>query len=186
MNPKIEYVQGMWLNGTNVTGTFYSDITLTLDIPDRFGAGIAFRPFDELVIIADVVMIQYSQTTENNVSTYGDVDYERGDDISAYFDTPNTTEIHVGAEYALLSGKTPIFFRAGFFTNPDHRPYYIGADLGELYRWDLIDYSDQISETEIGITFGVGVVIDAKIQIDGAYVISDSLSQGIISVVYHL
>lgn len=185
MNPKIEYIQGMWYSGTNETGTFHNDITLTLDIPDRFGAGIAFRPFDELVIIADVVMIQYSQITNNMISTYSGDGYDRGDDISASFETPNTTEIHVGAEYALLSGKTPIFFRAGFFTNPNHRPSYIGLDLGELFRWDLIDYSEQIEETELGFTFGVGVVIDSKIQIDGAYVISDSLSQGIISVVYH-
>jgi long-chain fatty acid transport protein len=187
-NPKIEYVQGFWRAGNRTTGVFYSDITLTLDIPDRFGAGISYRPFDELVVIADVVMIQYSQISANYVSTYDypELGIYRGDDNSAEFDIPDTTEIHVGAEYALLSGKTPIFFRAGFFTNPNHRPSYLGIDLGELFRWNLIDYSDQIKETEIGFTFGIGVVIDGKIQIDGAYVISDSLSQGIISLVYHL
>lgn len=186
-NPKIDYVQGFWVGGSRTTGTFLSDVTLTLDIPDRFGAGIAFRPFDELVIIADVVMTQYSQTTNNGVATYSDSDLGiyRGDDISNLYETDDTTEIHVGAEYALMAGKTPIFLRAGFFTNPDHRPQYKGSDLGELLRWNLVDYSDQIKETEIGITFGIGTVINSKLQIDGAYVISDSINQGIVSIVYH-
>lgn len=187
-NPKIEYTQGFWRSGDRETGAFYNDIILTLDIPDRFGAGISFRPFDELVIIADVVMIQYSQISANFVSTYDypELDIYRGDDYSFEFETSDTTEIHLGAEYALLSGKVPFFFRAGFFTNPNHRPSYLGTDIGEIFRWNLIDYSDQVKDTEIGFTFGVGVVIDGKIQIDGGYVISDSLSQGIISLVYHL
>jgi len=186
-NPKIDYIQGMWVGGSRTTGTFLSDITLTLDIPDRFGAGIAFRPVDEFVIIADVLMVQYSQITANAIATYSDpsLDIFRGDDISGLYETANTTEIHVGAEYAMLSGKTPIFFRAGFFTNPDHRPFYSGTDYGEQLRWNLKDYSDQIKGTEIGITLGIGTVIKGKFQIDGAYVISDSLSQGIVSIVYH-
>jgi long-chain fatty acid transport protein len=187
-NPKIDYIQGFWVGGSRTTGAFLSDITLTLDIPDRFGAGIAFRPVDEFVIIADVLMVQYSQIFNNAIATYSDptLGIFRGDDISGLYETANTTEIHIGAEYALLSGKTPIFFRAGFFTNPNHRPTYSGTDLGEQLRWNLTDYSDQIAGTEIGITLGVGTVIQGKFQIDGAFVISDSLNQGIISIVYHL
>ncbi|MBN2134713.1 MAG: outer membrane protein transport protein [Acidobacteria bacterium] len=185
--PKVTLTQDLW-SGTAETGVMQTPIDVPINLPDRFGAGIAFRPTDRLVILADVIMTQYSQITEHvtaKFNTFQDAWIARGEDVSDYIQTDDTTEIHAGIEYAVVTGETPVFVRGGVFTNPNHRPYYSGQWLEDAYYWNLTEYSTQISDTEVGITFGLGAVF-GQIQIDGAYLISDSVNQGTVSVVIHL
>ncbi len=180
--PTVTIANNFWYGGEGESGIPTSEISVDMNLPDRFGAGLAFRPMDELVVVFDVISVMYSQITENVVTNYGLT--TRGDEVTTLA-TDDVMEIHFGVEYAIL-GKTPLFLRAGFFTNPNHRPYYTGNDVLEQFYWNLLDYSTEINETELGFTFGLGAVLGKNIQIDAAYLMSDSLNQGTLSVVIHL
>jgi long-chain fatty acid transport protein len=136
------------------------DVRVT--IPDTYGAGLAFRPTDRWVIGADLVRILYSDSDPGpeNLNLYqvaGEGGREALDDA---------TEFHLGTEYAWSVGNDWIVSaRGGFYTDPDHDGL-AGLD------------SDQVH-----FTFGGGVVVLNRLQVDAALSLADHLKEGLISFV---
>jgi long-chain fatty acid transport protein len=134
-------------------------LSLGLTVPDVFGGGVAFRPTDRLTLLADVVGITYSDlTAEGSLSAlFGEGGAE---------DIENGVEFHAGAEYVFSAGSdATVALRAGFYTDPDH------------------DGLVAVDSDQVHITFGGGVVIKNKVQIDGAVNIADKVTEGIVSFV---
>lgn len=132
-----------------------------INVPDHFGFGVAVRPISKLLVAFDVVQTQYSSLSENTTIIFDEATIRPTD-----FDTPDTTEVHIGAEYMLgnIMSK-PLLLRAGVFTNPNHLTSYTGSDVTEqaFYRFAKKD--------DTRATVGAGVVLGARTQIDAAYII---------------
>jgi long-subunit fatty acid transport protein len=131
-------------------------------IPDTYGAGVALHPTDRWVIAADVVRILYSDSDPgpDNLNLY----QVAGEGGRAALE--DATEFHVGTEYAWSAGNDWILsLRGGLYTDPDHDGL-AGLD------------SDQVH-----VTFGGGVVVQNRLQLDAAVSISDRLKEGLLSVV---
>jgi long-chain fatty acid transport protein len=136
------------------------DVRVT--IPDTYGAGLAFRPNDRWVIAADVVRILYSDSDPGpeNLNLY-QVAGEGGREA-----LEDATEFHLGTEYAWSAGGDWIVaLRGGLYTDPDHDGL-AGLD------------SDQVH-----VTFGGGVVVENRLQVDAAVSLADHLTEGLISFV---
>lgn len=155
-----------------VFGNLYADGTATLTIPDSFGLGLSYRPGSQWLLSADAVHVKYSQLGGTNFrlspfaqlaladpSRFGAVTITRPDDFE------DVTQLHLGAEYTLVR-KTPISIRAGFYNEPDY---------------------DGDAETESGVnyvTFGGGVVLQNRLQIDAAVNLSKIQKEGLLSAVF--
>jgi len=136
------------------------DVKVT--IPDVGGLGAAYRPTDHWVITADVVRILYSQSDPGpeNLNLY-QVAGEGGREALA-----DATEFHVGAEYAWTAGNDWILsLRGGAYSDPDHDGL-AGLD------------SDQVH-----YTFGGGVVVQNRLQVDAGVSLSERLKEALISFV---
>ncbi len=125
-------------------------------IPDVWGAGIAYRPSSRWVIGLDVVRVTYSdiQATRFSRQEFGNPEGPQDE-----------TEIHLGFEYGFTVGSndTPVFIRAGSYNNPDH------------------DGTSLIDSEQNFVTFGGGVFIDDKFQLDAAVSTSQDTFEAIVS-----
>ena len=148
---------------TDVDTEVFRDVRdVRVTIPDTYGAGLAFRPTDRWVIAADVVRILYSDSDPgpDNLNLY----LGAGEGGRAALE--DATEFHVGTEYAWPAGNDWVLtLRGGMYTDPDHDGL-AGLD------------SDQVH-----VTFGGGVVVQSRLQLDAAVSLSDRLKEGLLSVV---
>jgi long-chain fatty acid transport protein len=134
-------------------------VAVTLPVPHSFGAGAAIRPTDRFTIAADVMRVTYS-----DLSSEGSLAAEFGEGGAEPIQ--DATELHLGAEYAFpLRGQTVLAVRAGLYTDPDHDGL-AGVD------------SDQVH-----LTFGGGVVLGNRVQIDAAANLADTVREGLLSFV---
>ncbi|MET0552459.1 MAG: outer membrane protein transport protein [Vicinamibacteria bacterium] len=133
-------------------------VPVTLSVPHSFGAGAAFRPTERFTIAADVMRITYS-----DLSAAGSLAAEFGEGGGESIE--DATEFHLGAEYALPLGSKVVALRAGFYTDPDHDGL-AGVDSGQVH-----------------LTFGGGVVLGNRVQIDAAANLADTVSEGLLSFV---
>lgn len=142
--------------GAGVPG---GQVAVNLPVPHAFGAGAAIRPTDRFTIAADVMRVTYS-----DLSAEGSLAAEFGEGGAESIE--DATEFHLGAEYAFpLSGQTVLAVRAGLYTDPDHDGL-AGVD------------SDQVH-----VTFGGGVVLGNRVQLDAAANLADTVREGLLSVV---
>jgi long-subunit fatty acid transport protein len=142
------------------SGTASAPVRIT--VPDVFGGGVAIRATDNFTVLFDVVQIQYSQADlgedqQNGYQKYGQGGREALED---------GTEFHGGLEYTWTSGSDWIFsVRGGYYSDPDH------------------DGLAGLDSKQDHFTFGGGVVVKNKLQVDGAFNIADSIKEGLISFV---
>ena len=97
--------------------------------------------------------------------------------MPSQFSIDDGTEVHFGGEYNLMTGRVPVFVRAGVFTNPNHTTRYTSspsADAGMGNAGTNTFYSSIYNllprETLVRGTVGAGVAIGPRLQIDAAYV----------------
>lgn len=127
------------------------------EVPSYFGAGVAFRPSDRLLVSAEAVAIKYSVTSPSARQLANNNSLEAIDDA---------VEIHAGLEYTLLMGQMPISLRAGAFTDPDH------------------DGLQEIDSDQVHVTAGFGFVAQNRFQVDVAANVAKRVKEGLISLVY--
>lgn len=136
--------------------------TIRITVPDVFGGGIAIKPTDQFTILADVVQVKYSQADlgenqQNGYQLFGEGGREALED---------GTEIHGGLEYTWTSGSDWIFsLRGGYYLDPDH------------------DGLAGLDSKQNHVTFGGGIVVKNKLQVDGAVNIADAITEALISFV---
>jgi long-chain fatty acid transport protein len=133
-----------------------------ITVPDVFGGGVAIKATDTFTILFDVVRIKYSQADlgedhQNGYQRFGEGGREPLED---------GTEFHGGLEYTWARGNDWIFsVRGGYFLDPDH------------------DGLASLDSKQNHVTFGGGVVVKNKLQVDGAVNIADAIKEGLISFV---
>jgi long-chain fatty acid transport protein len=127
-------------------------------VPDSFGGGIAIRPTDHWTILGDVVRIKYSDISAEE-TLFAEFSEGGAEPIE------DGTEIHVGTEYTFSVGSSLLALRAGVYKNPDHD--------------GLVDVdTDQIHKT-----FGAGIVLNNKVQLDAAVNLAETVKEGLLSLV---
>ena len=140
--------------------------TVTINVPDRIGFGVSFRPTSRLLAAVDIVHIGYSSLADDFTLIFG------ADDFTAdNFEVDNVTEFHAGVEYlAMTSGDRRLFLRAGLFTSPDHRTRFLEGSDPEANASEVAKYNLLPEDTDVVGSFGAGMAIGPRFQIDAAYV----------------
>jgi long-subunit fatty acid transport protein len=150
-------------------GSGFADPTaLNIHVPDHFGVGVAGRPIPRLLVAFDVVRVKYSSLEKDFVTT---LDFSTALSPSQ-FTVDDATEAHFGGEYNIITGPNPVFVRAGVYTNPNHNFKFttsanISANLNNYYN---AVYNQLPRDTEVKGTFGGGVVLGPRFQLDLAYI----------------
>ena len=87
------------------------------------------------------------------------------------FSVDDGTELHIGAEYNILTGMVPVFVRAGLYTNPNHSIKFDASLPDKVANsFENAVYNLLPRETETKGTFGAGVALGPRAQLDVAYV----------------
>jgi long-subunit fatty acid transport protein len=152
----------------NVAPNVYPDpATLSINVPDRFGFGVAVHPNSRLLIGADVVRINYSSLAKDFLIT---IDFNNV--LPNLFSIDDATEVHFGGEYNLMTGNNPVFVRAGVFTDPNHTTHFnpsssVSTTINQYYT---AVYNSLPRDTQVRGTVGGGIAIGPRVQIDAAYV----------------
>jgi long-chain fatty acid transport protein len=135
---------------------------VSIAVPDVYGGGIAVRPNDRLTLVADVVRIEYADADPGpNALNYYQRFGEGGREA-----LKDATEFHTGLEYTFAQGNDWIFsVRGGYYFDPDH------------------DGLAGIDSDQNHATFGGGVVVKNKLQVDVAANIASAIKEGLISFV---
>jgi long-chain fatty acid transport protein len=142
--------------GPNAPG---GQVAVTLPVPHSFGGGVAIRPTDRFTVAADVMRVTYS-----DLSAAGSLAAEFGEGGAESIE--DATELHIGAEYAFpLGAKTVLAVRGGVYTDPDH------------------DGLAGVDSSQTHLTFGGGVVLGNRVQIDAAANLADTVREGLLSFV---
>jgi long-chain fatty acid transport protein len=138
-------------NGTQTASLGSVPTAVPIRVPDVFGAGAAFRPRESWTILADVVRVKYSQASLPVEQANAYQAFGFGGNDAAYEPLVDRTEFHIGTEYTWAAGSDWIFaVRGGYFSDPDHDGIK-GIDAGQNHA-----------------TFGGGVVVKNRLQIDVA------------------
>ena len=157
-------------------------MTIHINVPNRFGVGVAARPFDRWLFALDLVRVQYSSLATGFTPIFDYFDTVNGVNKTALtgseFSIPDVTEMHMGAEYNLVTGDKPIFVRAGLFTNPDHRVAFNGFANAALPATDVASISANMDAaynklprtSDTRGTIGAGIVLGPRMQFDLSYV----------------
>ena len=154
--------------------------TTEFHIPATFGAGVSFRPIQQVTINVDAVRVGYGKLTDRFVSVieYGTEESGPIEQVSGYR-TTDGTEIHAGIEYFTLS-RYPVGLRAGWWRDPAHAIAYGGALRTSHEVAAKILFPD--TEAENHYSVGVGIALP-RIGIDVAYDTSRSIRSASISVI---
>lgn len=139
-------------------------------IPDVRGIGLAFHPFDELVIAFDWDRVEYSDMSDEllNVLRVG-----RGE--RRLFRAEDADELHLGLEYQVLSARLPVSFRLGAWYDPDHRIRYLGDSEALRARF-------RCGRDVVHLAGGIGVVL-GRAQVDLAADLSEAVATWSLSAV---
>lgn len=154
---------------------------INFNIPSAIGIGLSYRPMDVLTLSVDAVRISYSDVTEDFVISEATETFDSDD-----FAVDDGVEIHVGGEYVTFVDKVGLVFRGGFFTEPDNRITYVGETTGEP---DLTASTAELfrpGDSEVHVTFGLGVLVSENIQLDLAGKLSETRDEFVASFVYRL
>jgi long-subunit fatty acid transport protein len=138
-------------NGTETADLGAVPTAVPIKVPDVFGGGLAIRPTESWTILADVLRVKYSQASLPVEQANAYQAFGFGGNDAAYEPLVDRTEFHFGTEYTWAAGSDWIFaVRAGYFSDPDHDGIK-GIEAGQNHG-----------------TFGGGVVVKNRLQIDVA------------------
>ncbi len=158
---RVDTISGPGLVPTVPDGTVLGTGFNVFPLPDVFGLGLAFKPFDALTLAFEWNRVQYSQILE--------------DEDTGTLEDGN--EFHLGIEYVFL-GATPIIaVRSGIWRDPDHRIDTVGGDLVEQA---LLRGGDD----ELHYAAGLGFVFE-RFQIDLSADFSELVDRVALSAIYN-
>jgi long-subunit fatty acid transport protein len=138
-------------SGTQTVEIDSVETAVPINVPDVFGGGVAFRATESFTVLLDVVRVRYSQASLPIEQANAYQAFGFGGDNAAYEELSDRTELHLGAEYTWSGGDDWNFaVRGGYFSDPDHDGIK-GIDSGQHH-----------------VTFGGGVVVKNRLQLDVA------------------
>ncbi|HSP06618.1 MAG TPA: hypothetical protein VLR94_05535, partial [Acidobacteriota bacterium] len=100
----------------------------------------------------------------------------------------DVTEVHAGAEYRFYTRSVAWAVRGGVFTDPSHplifRRLPDTPDLAAAVEG--FRFNDTRASNEVGGTFGLGVAIRNRVQIDSAFSYNRDSEEAVLSFVWKL
>jgi len=158
-----------------INGVTRSSVT-DFNLPGKFGAGIAFRPIEQLTLTFDYNRISYSDLTKNVVLEGTDTDFP-------FIEVDDGDEYRLGAEFVFATS-VPLAVRAGIWNAPDTQLAYVGPlgpatpDLtpAELQQTNIRNTRAayfQPGDEETHWSLGFGMVFN-RFQLDAAADFSDN------------
>jgi long-subunit fatty acid transport protein len=153
-------------------------------IPEHYSFGVSSKVNENLTLALDVSRINYSKQITRNFLI---LDFINLLNRRNYF-INNVTELHVGGEYRFYRRHNTIALRAGLFTDQDHQLHFRNlpgtdptAAAVEGFRFNSLKQPDVV-----GVTFGGGVALNNKFQIDTAFGFSRNGNDAVVSWVMKL
>ena len=178
-----EKVSGRFGAGANFTD-LSGDYPIDYVIPDRYSAGIAYKFNDHLTAASDLSRILYSQQITDNFLILD----SRGVTTRDNYEIDDVFEFHAGAEYRIYHNKNVIALRGGFFTDPDHQLRFKpspGLDPLTLNVM-LFRFNSLTPKVDPGGTFGAGIAVVNRVQIDAAFSFTRDAKDIVLSFVWKL
>jgi hypothetical protein len=157
-------------------------------LPDRYSAGLSWRPSNSLTVLGDVSRVNYSQqiTQKFLIADFLDPDAR----ISpANFFINDVYELHAGLEWRHYGPKRTFAFRGGAFTDPDHRLRFRSGGNNLEHPADYLlnfRFNTGRSKTDVGVTAGGGLTLLNRVQIDAATSFSPDATDVVVSMVVRL
>jgi hypothetical protein len=164
--------------GDGIRAADERDLSLTLNIPDVYGAGLYYLPYAKLRLTFDLVRTLYAQLQS------GEPSEDASAEDPSLFRPGNATEVHFGVEYLAAVPELPvlplqtIYLRAGLFSDPGQQWSADGdTPISVLFPKKA---------SRLRYTFGVGLQITRHLKIDAAVVAAgdrvEALGSALISV----
>ena len=166
-----------------------------INIPDRYGLGLAVMPTEQITLTLDVLRVEYGDMTHQFIEY---IQTEFQDD----YGYENGNELHLGGEYTFFIRQTPVSLRGGYYTDADNTLHF----LGDRGRNDLIHLAPGLDvpadeffddfpraqaalfpkgDTDHHVTFGIGLTLKGHLQTDFACDFSRDTDYVVFSVLYN-
>jgi long-subunit fatty acid transport protein len=123
--------------------------TADLRTPDQVGAGVGVRVTELFRLLADVTRTNYSQTTAGVASIL-----QTTIAAPSELETPDATQLRLGAEYAIPFRENSIALRGGIWREDAHAVTYLGAN--PFWRSILPADTGAVVHRTVGVGFGTG------------------------------
>jgi len=144
-------------------------------VPDIYGAGLAARPTDYLTITFDYDRVKYSQFAPDHfVDIFGDA---QGNPEPQNYKIDDGNEYRAGVQWAIPMGQNVLALRVGWWSDPDHKVRYTGAQIDEQILF-------QSGKTENHYCGGVGFSAGQHFQFDLGIDSSSLVTTGAASAVF--
>lgn len=176
-NPKFEVTETSV--GTKAFAPPEGSFNNVLKVPDSFGGGIAVKPNDNLTLTADLVYIKYSDLTSDFTPGYNILTTGTTPGVLKYkFD--NKVEFHLGTEFVVLLGSTPLALREGFYRKRLSSMLIASSDPADQKLLQAF-FSQRPDENHF--TLGSGFVFGQHFQVDWAADLAKSSNAYVVSTV---
>ena len=157
-------------------------------LPDRYSAGMSWRPSNSLTVLWDVSRVNYSQqiTEKFLIADFLDPDARVS---PANFFINDVYEDARGPRVAPLWARRTFAVRGGAFTDPDHRLRFRSGGNNPEHPADYLlnfRFNTGRSRTDVGVTAGAGVTLLNRVQIDAATSFSPDATDVVVSMVVRL
>lgn len=176
---------------TNNENQAETPVGIRFKVPDSLTLGIAYQPDEFWTIVGELDWIQYQQLSGKNFTILSDNDIGQEEFFRfdpADYRNNNDPEAHLGLEYLLPRKKNIFAFRAGVFSDPDHKTRFVGSPRPDqnprLYDIQEFIFNTGSTKNSLGYTFGLGFVRNNKFQLDLAIVNSDRFRRVVTSFLY--
>lgn len=134
-----------------------ADYDVPFVVPDVLGAGLKYKPLNQVTVVLDWQAIFYDQIIKDGFRI---VENPESDSRENYT-IEKTDEFHLGTEWLLPLRDNVLAIRAGFFRNPTHLVRYIGDDPIQASLFSRRGLHD-----EEHLTLGFGWVRKNRLQVD--------------------
>jgi len=165
----------------NLTGDLgeVRSFTNTLKVPDVYGAGVSYKPNDNMTIDGDVVQIQYSQLTEDIIGGINVLTLGNGDNIN--YKVKNGTEFHVGTEFVVFLRNIPVALRAGYYHKPIRSLLVDSTQNLQPIDNQILNLVFAERDPENHFTLGNGFVFGPHFQVDWALDVANDVDTFVLS-----
>ena len=174
---------GRFTTGTDVVD-LSGNYSIDYVIPNRLSVGSSYRWNERFTVAFDLSRIFYSQLITENFLI---LDFRDTSTVKNYF-IEDVFEGHFGAEYRLYYRNRVIAFRAGMYTDPDHQLHFRATPGQDQRTVNVLSFRFNSLEqkTDLGVTFGAGIALANRVQIDSAFSFSRDSDDFVLSFVLKL
>jgi long-subunit fatty acid transport protein len=163
-------------------------------VPPRYSVGASWRVSNRLTLLADWSLVQYSRRVNENflIVDFSDPDAGLIDSEPnrrcrqpCTFYMNDAHEIHAGGEYRIYRSGFTSAFRAGVFTDPDHKLRFRSGGNNLAHPADgILNFRfNTPPRLSVGVTGGWGIAFANRLQLDVAVTHSHDLTELVVSTV---